>query len=72
MTREEMTQLREIKSCDYKYCSRKGGIYIGDFMDYSNDWLADREPNEPTVPIFVCEKHAKKIFKLLGVNEDLL
>ena len=72
MTREEMTQLREIKSCDYKHCSRKGGIYIGDFMDYSNDWLADREPNEPTVPILVCEKHAKKIFKLLGVNEDLL
>lgn len=67
-----MTQLKEIKSCDYKHCSRKGGIYIGDFMDYSNDWLADREPNEPTVPIFVCEKHAKKIFNLLGVNEDLL
>lgn len=72
MTREEMTQLREIKSCDYKHCSRKGGIYIGDFMDYSDDWLADREPNEPTVPVFVCEKHAKKIFNLLGVNEDLL
>ena len=72
MTREEMTQLREIKSCDYKHCSRKGGIYIGDFMDYGNDWLADREQNEPTVPIFVCEKHAKKIFNLLGVNEDLL
>lgn len=72
MTREEIAQLREIKSCDYKHCSRKGGIYIGDFMDYSNDWLADREPNEPTVPIFVCEKHAKKIFNLLGVNEDTL
>ena len=72
MTREEMTQLKEIKSCDYKHCSRKGGIYIGDFMDYSYDWLADREPNEPTVPIFVCEKHAKKIFKMLGINEDIL
>ena len=72
MTNEEMSQLREIKSCDYKHCHKKGGIYIGDFMDYSNDWLAEREPNEPTVPMFVCEKHAKKIFKMLGINEDLL
>lgn len=72
MTREEMAQLREMKSCDYKHCSRKGGIYIGDMMDYENTWLSDREINEPTIPIFVCEKHAKKIFNLLGVNEDLL
>lgn len=72
MTREEMAQLREIKSCDYKHCSKKGGIYIGNFMDYSNDWLAEREPTEPTVPVFVCEKHAKKIFKLLNINKDVL
>lgn len=72
MTNEEMSQLREIKSCDYKHCNKKGGIYIGDFMDYSNDWLAEREISEPTVPMFVCEKHAKKIFKMLGINEDIL
>ena len=53
MTREEMAQLREMKSCDYKHCSKEGGIYIGNFMDYSNDWLAEREPDEPTVPLFV-------------------
>lgn len=67
-----MAQLREMKSCDYKHCSRKGGIYIGNFMDYEDGWLSDREKSEPTIPMFVCEKHAKKIFKLLGVNKDLL
>lgn len=72
MNLEEIKEMAEIKSCDYKNCHRKGGIYVGNIVDYGNSWLSDRDNYEPSVPILLCEKHAKKIFKLLGVNEDLL
>lgn len=72
MTNDEMAQLRSIKSCDCKDCCRKGGIYIGDFVDYGNGWLSERDGVTPTIPVFVCEKHAKKIYKILGINEYLL
>ena len=72
MKKEEMREIQEIKSCDYKHCHKRGGIYIGDMMDYEHNWLSEREKDEPTIPMFLCEKHAKKVFKMLGVNKSVL
>lgn len=51
--------------CDYKHCNKDGEVYIGDVVDYVTTWLSKREP-KPKFKIFMCEKHARKFYKIMG------
>ena len=52
--------------CDYKQCCKEGTVYVGDVVDNVETWLSKRE-QKPTLSIYMCPKHAKKFYKMLGL-----
>ena len=62
---EYQSMNKTIYKCDYKNCNKDGEVYIGDVVDYVTTWLSKREP-KPKFKIFMCEKHARKFYKIMG------
>lgn len=57
---EEYRVLMDMTCCDYKNCYNDNEVFVGEFVDYSN--------GGKLVPVFMCEKHANKMFKIANIG----